>query len=72
LTNGHIGDHTIDEMSGAVAHAPRVTTWAGSPAFAGECHQNAATTVLADGFGEAILQEAAPQVVTEFLLDVLW
>jgi hypothetical protein len=60
----------VYEVRRAVAHAPRVTTWAGSPAFAGERYQNNATTVFADGFGEAILQQSATQIVTQFLLNV--
>ena len=59
LPNRHVGDYVIYEMSGAIAHAPRVATRTCPSAFARERNQNAASTVFADGFGETMLQQTA-------------
>jgi len=59
----------IDQVGGRLHHAPCAATGAEAPALAAERHQVFVMAAVALDAQEAVFQQAALQVVVEFLAD---
>ena len=61
----------VSQMRGSFCHAPRVARWAHATALAGKGNQEIVPALPAAGAGEAVGQDAAPQVAAKLPLHVL-
>jgi hypothetical protein len=69
LTNGHVGEHVIDEMCRAVGHPAPGTTGTKATAFTRERDQAIGPTARTPKPCEATGQLPAPQEIAELLLN---
>ena len=71
LSNGNVRNHSIGEMRGLVAHAPRAATRAESASLTRECNQQIVAARVAVAADEAVFELAAVEVLTKLVDDVL-
>ena len=69
LANGDVGEHMIDEVSGALGHPAPAAARAHRPGFAGKRDQPVGATGATSKAGEAPGEPATAQEVAKLLLD---
>ena len=63
-------EDVIDQVGGGLDHAPGIARRADAAALAGEGHQEVVATLGTAGAGEAVGQDAALEIASEFALHV--
>lgn len=69
LSDGCLGKHMVDQVSGRLDHAPCATTGAEAPALAAEGHQVFMKAAVALDAEETVFEQPTPQIVLELLAD---
>ena len=72
LPHGHPREHPVDEMRGALRHAPSTTALAKRASLTAEGHQAVEPTPRAPEPREAPAERATPQEVAKLLLHEAW
>ncbi len=71
LTNGHRGQHPVDQVCCGARHAPCRAAWANASTLAREGHEQIVAAAVAMAAHESVGKDAAAQVPAKLLLDVV-
>ena len=71
LADGYVGKNVIHQVRCSLGHAPGVARGTGAPPLAGKGHEEVVAAGCASSPGEAMSQDATPQVAPELLFHMI-